>query len=41
MKLMQESVRTFEDNMSEEVDTAVKRGLTKYMITYEKVLNQF
>lgn len=41
MKLMQDSVRTFEENMSEEVDNAVKRGLTKYMVNYEKVLNQF
>jgi hypothetical protein len=39
MKMMSDSVKTFEQNMSQEVDTAVKRGLQKYMVTYEKVLN--
>lgn len=39
MKLMQESVKTFEENMAEEVDNAVKRGLAKYMGNYERVLN--
>jgi len=39
MKLMQESVKIFEVNMAEEVDGAVKRGLVKYMVNYERVLN--
>jgi|LauGreDrversion4_2_1035121.scaffolds.fasta_scaffold217153_1 hypothetical protein len=38
MKLMSESVRTFEMNMQEEVDSSVKRGLAKAMVNYEKVL---
>jgi hypothetical protein len=38
MKLMSESVRTFELNMQEEVDSSVKRGLAKAMVNYEKVL---
>jgi len=31
MKMMQESVKTFENNMAEEIDQAVKKGLAKYM----------
>jgi hypothetical protein len=41
MKMMQESVKTFENNMAEEIDQAVKKGLAKYMSNYERVLNQF
>ena len=41
MKMMQDSVKTFENNMATEVDHAVKRGLAKYMVNYERVLNQF
>ena len=41
MKLMQESVKNFEINMSSEVDHSVQRGLAKYMVNYEKVLGQF
>ena len=36
---MQESVKMFEVNMSEEISNAVKRSLQKAMINYEKVLN--
>jgi hypothetical protein len=39
MKLMQESVKNFEINMSDEVESTVKKGLAKYMANYEKVLN--
>lgn len=38
---MQESVKMFEVNMSEEINNAVKRSLQKAMINYEKVLSQF
>lgn len=41
MKMMQESVKNFEDNMAENIEQAVKKGLAKYMINYERVLNQF
>lgn len=41
MKMMQESVKTFENNLAQEIDGAVKKGLTKYMVNYEKVLSQF
>jgi len=39
MKLMQESVKTFEINMSDEIEQSVKKGLAKYMANYERVLN--
>lgn len=38
MKKMEESVKNFETNMSEVVDKAVKTGLAKYMVNYERVL---
>jgi galactose-1-phosphate uridylyltransferase len=38
---MEESVKNFETNMGIVVDTAVKQGLAKYMVNYERVLNQF
>jgi len=38
---MQESVRMFEINMSEEINNAVKKALQKTMASYEKVLAQF
>jgi hypothetical protein len=41
MKMMQESVKNFEDNMAEEINQSVQKGLAKYMSTYERVLNQF
>lgn len=41
MKLMQESVKHFEINMADEVESSVKKGLAKYMTNYERVLNQF
>ena len=41
MKMMQESVKNFEDNMAEEIDQSVQKGLAKYMSNYERVLNQF
>ncbi|CDW78660.1 UNKNOWN [Stylonychia lemnae] len=41
VKLMQESVRMFEVNMSEEISNAVKKALAKAMANYERVLNQF
>lgn len=41
VKVMQESVRMFEANMSEEINTAVKKSLQKTMANYERVLNQF
>lgn len=41
MKMMQESVKNFEDNMAEEIDQSVKKFLAKYMSNYERVLNQF
>jgi hypothetical protein len=31
MKMMQESVKNFEDNMADEIDQSVKKGLGKYM----------
>jgi len=36
---MQESVRMFEENMSEEISNAVKKSLSKTMANYERVLN--
>ena len=39
MKMMQESVKNFEDNMAENIEQAVKKGLAKNMINYERVLN--
>ncbi len=39
MQQMEESVKNFKTNMSEIVDTAVKQGLAKYMVNYERVLN--
>jgi hypothetical protein len=41
MKIMQESVKNFEINMSQEVDKTVQKGLAKYMVNYEKVLGMF
>jgi predicted DNA-binding protein YlxM (UPF0122 family) len=41
MKQMAESVKIFEVNMGEEVNDAVRRGLNKYMISYERVLSMF
>lgn len=39
MQKMEESVKNFETNMAVVVDTAVKHGLAKYMVNYERVLN--
>jgi hypothetical protein len=41
MKMMQQSVKTFEDNLSTDIDKSVKQGLANYMTNYERVLNQF
>lgn len=41
VKHMQESVKHYEVNMSGEIDVAVKKGLSKYMTNYERVLKQF
>lgn len=41
MKMMQDSVKTFEQNMGTDIDNSVKKGLAHYMINYERVLNQF
>lgn len=38
---MQESVRMFEVNMSDEISNAVKKSLQKSMSNYERVLSQF
>lgn len=41
MKMMQNSVKTFEENMTTDIDSSVKKGLAHYMVNYERVLNQF
>ena len=41
VKVMQESVRMFEVNMSEEINNAVRKALQKTMASYERVLAQF
>ena len=41
MQLVKDSVARFEANLADEIDQSVKRGLSKYMVNYEKVLAQF
>jgi hypothetical protein len=39
--MIKDSVAHFEANLGDEIDQSVKRGLSKYMVNYEKVLSQF